>query len=81
MDEKSKQRLDADRAFHRLQSQEKTNDHALSASDIANQARDANTARLRDLRLQNADSGNSPDGVPIKNRTPFRHEAGRDSDK
>ncbi|PZR81968.1 MAG: hypothetical protein DI537_37390 [Stutzerimonas stutzeri] len=52
MDEKSKQRLDADRAFHRLQSQEKTNDHALSASDIANQARDANTARLRDLRLQ-----------------------------
>lgn len=32
-------------------------------------------------RLLDADSGNSPDGVPIKNRTPFRHEAGRDSDK
>ena len=33
------------------------------------------------IGTQFADSGNSPDGVPIKNRTPFRHEAGRDSDK
>lgn len=52
MSEKSKQRLEADKAFHRLQSQAKTGDRALSVSDIANQARDANTARLRELRLQ-----------------------------
>ena len=35
----------------------------------------------QDTPIIDADSGNSPDGVPIKNRTPFRHEAGRDSDK
>ena len=52
MNEKSKQRIDADKAFLRVQTQAKVGDRALSESDIANQARDANTARLRELRLQ-----------------------------
>lgn len=52
MDVKSKERLAADRAFLRLRTPEKGGDRALSASDIANEARDANTARLRALRLE-----------------------------
>ncbi|WP_148663743.1 hypothetical protein [Bosea vaviloviae] len=52
MDEKSKQRLEADKAFLMLQAPEKGGDHAPSEGDIANRARDANTARLRELRLQ-----------------------------
>lgn len=52
MDEKSKQRLDADKAFLRLQAPEKGGDRTPSEGDIANRARDANTARLRELRLQ-----------------------------
>ncbi|CAH1696390.1 conserved hypothetical protein [Hyphomicrobiales bacterium] len=52
MTEKSKQRRDADKAFLKLQAPEKTGDRAPSASQIADRARDANTARLRELRLQ-----------------------------
>lgn len=52
MTEKSKERIDADRAFLRLQTQEKAGDRALTESELAAQARAANTARLRELRLQ-----------------------------
>ncbi|OYW61776.1 hypothetical protein [Bosea sp. (in: a-proteobacteria)] len=52
MNEKSKQRIDADNAFLRVQTQSMVRDRILSESDTIAQARDANTARLRDLRLQ-----------------------------
>jgi len=52
MNEKSKQRIDADNAFLRTQTQSMVRDRILSESDTVAQTRDANTARLRDLRLQ-----------------------------
>lgn len=52
MNEKSKQRIDADNAFLRTQTQSMVRDRILSESDTTAQNRDANTARLRDLRLQ-----------------------------
>ena len=52
MNEKSKQRIDADNAFLRTQTQSMVPDRILSESDTIAQIRDANTARLRELRLQ-----------------------------
>ena len=52
MNEKSKQRIDADNAFLRTQTQSMVRDRILSDSDSLAQTRDANTARLRELRLQ-----------------------------
>jgi hypothetical protein len=52
MNEKSKQRIDADNAFLRTQTQSMVRDRILSESDTLAQTRDANTARLRELRLQ-----------------------------
>lgn len=52
MNEKSKQRVDADNAFLRTQTQSMVRDRILSESDTIAQMRDANTARLRELRLQ-----------------------------
>ena len=52
MNEKSKQRVDADNAFLRTQTQSMVRDRILSESDTIAQTRDANTARLRELRLQ-----------------------------
>jgi len=52
MNDKSKQRIDADNAFLRTQTQSMVRDRILSESDTIAQTRDANTARLRELRLQ-----------------------------
>lgn len=52
MNEKSKQRIDADNAFLRTQTQSMVRERILSESDTSAQARDTNTARLRELRLQ-----------------------------
>ncbi|MFA5952910.1 MAG: hypothetical protein WC807_21855 [Hyphomicrobium sp.] len=52
MNEKSKQRIDADNAFLRTQTQSMVRDRISSESDTIAQTRDANTARLRELRLQ-----------------------------
>ena len=52
MNEKSKQRIDADNAFLRTQTQSMVRDRILSESDTIAQTRDANTSRLRELRLQ-----------------------------
>ncbi|MDP3255243.1 hypothetical protein [Bosea sp. (in: a-proteobacteria)] len=52
MNEKSKQRIDADNAFLRTQTQSMVRDRVLSESDTIAETRDANTARLRELRLQ-----------------------------
>jgi hypothetical protein len=52
MNEKSKQRIDADNAFLRTQTQSMVRERILSESDTTAQARDTNTARLKELRLQ-----------------------------
>ena len=74
MDEKSKQRLDADKAFLRLQGPEKGGDRAPSESEIADRARNANTARLRELRLQKEarerKAAPSPNSKARKDRKP-----------
>lgn len=52
MAENSKSRVTADAAFLRTQTQSLTRNRVLSETETVNQARDANTARLRELRLQ-----------------------------
>lgn len=51
MAERSKQRIDADNAFLRLQTRASVNSRILSETELANQARDAKTARLKAQRL------------------------------
>jgi hypothetical protein len=43
-------------------------------------ARAAKTGESYTAALQHVDSDDSPDGIPIKNRTRFRELTGRDSD-
>lgn len=52
MPENSKSRVTADAAFLRTQTQSMLRNRVLSETETINQARDANTARLRSLRLQ-----------------------------
>lgn len=52
MAENSKSRVTADAAFLRTQTQSMLRNRVLSETEMINQARDANTARLRALRLQ-----------------------------
>ncbi|WID98547.1 hypothetical protein QO058_10070 [Bosea vestrisii] len=52
MAENSKSRVTADAAFLRTQTQSLTRNRVLSETETINQARDANTARLKALRLQ-----------------------------
>jgi hypothetical protein len=60
MTEKSKQRIDADNAFLRVQTQSMVRERLMSETDIITHARDANTARLRDLRLQKEAQARDP---------------------
>jgi len=50
--ENSKSRATADAAFLRTQTQSLTRNRLLSETETIAQARDANTARLKELRLQ-----------------------------
>jgi hypothetical protein len=50
--ENSKSRATADAAFLRTQTQSLTRNRVLSETETINQVRDANTARLKALRLQ-----------------------------
>lgn len=52
MAERSKQRTDADNAFLRTQTQSSIRNRIISDTENVNQARDANTARLKALRLE-----------------------------
>ncbi|CAN7656203.1 hypothetical protein LJR090_001488 [Bosea sp. LjRoot90] len=52
MAENSKSRVTADAAFLRTQTQSLTRNRVLSETETITQARDANTARLKELRLQ-----------------------------
>lgn len=52
MAENSKSRATADAAFLRTQTQSLTRNRLLSETETITQARDANTARLKELRLQ-----------------------------
>ncbi|MDP3411040.1 hypothetical protein [Bosea sp. (in: a-proteobacteria)] len=51
MNQKSKQRIDADNAFLRVQTQAIVRERLQSEADVAALARDTNTARLKELRL------------------------------
>lgn len=51
MNQKSKQRIDADNAFLRVQTQAIVREGLQSEADVAALARDTNTARLKELRL------------------------------
>lgn len=55
MNDKSKQRIDADNAFLRTQTQSMVRDRIASDTDDVAQIRDANTARLRQLRIAKAE--------------------------
>ncbi|PZN95486.1 MAG: hypothetical protein DCF30_18835 [Hyphomicrobiales bacterium] len=69
MNEKSKQRIDADNAFLRTQTQSMVRDRILSESDAIAQTRDANTARLRDLRLQKETQAREAAAkIPVKSK-------------
>ncbi len=52
MADRSKQRTDADNAFLRTQTQSSIRNRIVSDTEIVNQARDANTARLKALRQE-----------------------------
>lgn len=52
MAENSKSRMIADAAFLRTQTQSLSRNRVLSETETINQARDANTARLKAMRLQ-----------------------------
>lgn len=52
MAEHSKQRSDADNNFLKVQTQSLARNRIISEADSIAQARDANTAKLRQLRLQ-----------------------------
>lgn len=52
MDQKSKQRVDADNAFLRTQTQSQSRNRNVSEADTLTEARDANTAKLKEQRLQ-----------------------------
>jgi hypothetical protein len=67
MNDKSKQRIDADNAFLRTQTQSMVRDRILSESDTIAQTRDANTARLRELRLRKeAQDREAASAIPAK---------------
>lgn len=51
MAENSRSRVTAEAAFLKTQNQSLSRQRALSETDAFNQARDANTARLKELRL------------------------------
>jgi septation ring formation regulator EzrA len=51
MAEHSKSRIEADAAFLKTQTKPPSPDRILSQTDTINQARDANTARLKEQRL------------------------------
>lgn len=74
MNEKSKQRVDADNAFLKTQTQSMVRDRLLSESDMIAQTRDANTARLRELRLQKEtrerEAGAAIPSKPISQKRP-----------
>lgn len=52
MAEHSKQRIDADNNFLKVQTQSLARNRIISETEVIAQARDAQTARLRALRLQ-----------------------------
>lgn len=52
MAENSRSRVTAEAAFLKTQNQSLSRERALSETDAFNQARDANTARLKELRLE-----------------------------
>ncbi len=52
MAENSRSRVTAEAAFLKTQNQSMSRERALSETDAFNQARDANTARLKELRLE-----------------------------
>jgi hypothetical protein len=52
MDDRSKLRVAADNAFLRTQTQSLVRNRLASETEVANQAREANTARLRAQRLE-----------------------------
>lgn len=52
MAEHSKQRIDADNNFLKIQTQSLARNRIISETDVIAQARDAKTAKLRELRLQ-----------------------------
>lgn len=52
MSERSKLRIDADNAFLRTQTQSSARNRIASETETINQARDANTAKLKALRLE-----------------------------
>ncbi|WP_291821810.1 hypothetical protein [Bosea sp. (in: a-proteobacteria)] len=54
MNEKSQQRVDADNAFLRMQNRSSVQARIMSETEEADMARDANTARLKALRLEKA---------------------------
>lgn len=54
MSEKSKQRIDADNAFLRVQNRSALQARIMSETELEEQARDAKTARLKALRLERA---------------------------
>lgn len=70
MAENSKSRVTADAAFLRTQTQSLSRNRVLSETDTINQARDANTARLRALRLQKeaVDRAAAASALPLPKR-------------
>lgn len=52
MSEHSKLRTDADNAFLRTQTQSSVRNRIISETEVANQARDAKTAKLKAQRLE-----------------------------
>lgn len=54
MAEKSKLRVDADNAFLRIQNRSSVQARIMSETELADQARDAKTSRLKALRLEKA---------------------------
>ena len=70
MPENSKSRVTADAAFLRTQTQSMSRNRVLSETESINQARDANTARLRALRLQKeaADRATAESVPPLKRK-------------
>ncbi len=52
MDQKLKQRVDTDNVFVRTQTQSLSRNRNVSEADPLSEARDPNTAKLKELRLQ-----------------------------
>lgn len=66
MAERSKLRIDADNAFLKVQTRASVSNRVLSETELANQARDAKTARLKAQRLDKEahDRASSAAGPP-----------------